>query len=66
MDQTAADERNRAALQKVYDRYGPGMLEKVRALILERAESFPDRDRPVKWTIRIDPATREITLDVRP
>lgn len=59
------EERNMMELRKFRDKHGDAALERVRELMLKKAESFPDRDRCVVWLIDVSPSG-EITLDVRP
>lgn len=65
MDRAEQDAHNRAEIIKFRDKHGVKALERVREMMLERAESFPDRDRSVKWIIDVAP-DGEISLDVRP
>jgi hypothetical protein len=65
MDKAQQEQHNRTELRAFAQKYGVEALERVRAMMLERAESFPDRDRDVVWIIEVD-ASGEITLDVRP
>lgn len=65
MNEEQRDEHNRAAVAWLIDRHGPEIWDRVRSMMLERAESFPDRDRNVKWVVDIS-ASGEIILDVQP
>lgn len=65
MNQRQAEDRNLEQLRAFRDKHGDAALERLRSLILKRAESFPDRSRAVVWCISVDDAG-EITLDVRP
>lgn len=58
--------RNKDELRKILDKYGPGALEQIKALILERAETFPDRNRAVKWMFRITDDGQVQLTDVQP
>jgi hypothetical protein len=62
----AVQQQNMDQLQKLADKHGPEILERIRTMILKRAESFPDRDRHVVWIINVSEDGRDITLDVRP
>ncbi len=53
-------------LEQILDQHGPEVLTRVGDLIRERAETFPDRSRKVKWLIGISRDGSRITLDVQP
>ncbi len=65
MNQQQAKTHNLTQLRAFRDKHGEAALERLRSLILKRAESFPDRTRPVVWEISVDDSG-EILLDVRP
>jgi len=59
-------QRNMDQLRKLVKKHGPEILPRIKEMILERAESFPDRDRHVVWIIKVSNDGRGIALDVRP
>ncbi len=65
MNQQQAETHNLTQFRAFRDKHGEAALERLRSLILKRAESFPDRSRTVAWEISVDNAG-EIHLDVRP
>lgn len=66
MDRAEQDAHNRSEMIKFIGKHGVKALERIREMMLERAESFPDRDRAVVWVIDVSQDGRDITLDVRP
>jgi len=59
------DRWNRDQFRKLVDKHGPEILPRIRSMILERAKSFPDRDRKVKWVFRVG-TDGTLSLEVHP
>jgi hypothetical protein len=55
-----------AKLRAVAELYGTDALEDMLRQVRERAESFPDRERPVKWVFEFTADGRPVLTDVQP
>jgi hypothetical protein len=55
-----------AKLRAVAELYGPDALEDMLRQVRKRAESFPDRERQVKWVFEFTADGRPVLTDVQP